>query len=203
MAQGASKPRRRKKIPQDHYDTVANMLMNVLPNHMILSQCSMRWNKPKQYVQDVIVRVHEDWAAQAALTADTRRHQIRQGFEVLLMKALKGTPNAQGQAGNGDLHLAARIMSELGKLDGCYKPAQSEINVNHGGQIGMGIALGALGFKSQDEVRDRIEELRARLAKQGPAALQAPAQTPGIPTALETMTPTAATSGFIDVEEGD
>jgi hypothetical protein len=202
MAQGA-KPKRRKKIPQDHYDTVANMLMNVLPNHMILSQCSMRWNKPKAYVQDVIVRVHEDWATQAAMTADTRRHQIRQGFEVLLMKALKGHPNAQGgQSSPGDLHLASRIMRELGLLDGCYKPATSEINITHGGQVGMGIALGALGFKSQDEVRDRIDELRAQLAKQGPAALQAP-QGSGTPAATDAHVPTAATSGFIDVEEGD
>ncbi len=196
----SGKPKRRKKIPTEHYDTVSAMLMNVVPTPMILTQLSMRWGKAKKYVSDVIVRVHEDWATQAALTADTRRHQIRAGFEQLLTKAMRPTnPNAPQAQQVGDLRLAAHIMRELGLLDGCYKPTGVDINVS--GQVGVGIALGALGFKSQDEVKDRIAELQKKLAIQGPSAISVPpSQNHAQATNLLT-TPSAAVSAFEDDDE--
>lgn len=156
--------KRRKRIPQEHYDTVSTMLIGMVPYSEIQKQLSMRWAKPRKYVMDVMVQVQHDWAANAALLADTRRHQIRAGFEKVLLMAAQQTPP--------DLHVMTRVMRELGLLDGCYQPA--EVNVNHAGAIGVGISLGGLGFKTPDEVRSRIEELRAQLAAQGPKAIQSP-----------------------------
>jgi hypothetical protein len=159
-AQGSTGPKKRRRIPIEHYDRVSTMLVSMVPYSMIVKQLSAEWKKPKKYIMEVVTAVHEDWANQAAVTQHTRRHQIRQAFEFLYMKATAAK----------DITNAARIMRELGLLDGSY--AKTEVAVSHSGGVGVGISLGALGFKTPDEVQARIEELRARLALEGPKVLQ-------------------------------
>lgn len=156
--------KRRRRIPQEHYDAVSTMLISMVPYSMIIQQLHMKWSKPKKYVTDIIKQVHTDWAETAALVADTRRHQIRNGFEKMLMMATAAK----------DLPTMVRIQIELGKLDGCYVPHQAVITHQGAVGVGVGIALGGLGFKDPDEVRSRIDELQKKLAAQGPQALQAP-----------------------------
>jgi hypothetical protein len=183
----------RRKYPQEHYDTVSTMLISMVPYAEIQKQLSMRWGKPRKYVLDVMRYVHQDWASNAALLADTRRHQIRAGFErVFLLASQRQT----GQQSDPDLHVMTRVMRELGLLDGCYVP--SEVNVNHTGAVGVGIALGALGFKSPDEVKARIDELRATLAAQGPRALTAPAPDAGL--AVSGLAGTVSDMSVIDID---
>jgi hypothetical protein len=159
--------RRRKRIPQEHYDTVATMLISMVPYTEIQKQLSMRWAKPRKYILDIISQVHTDWQAEAAATMGTRRNQIRQGFEALYMKALK----------ENKLVVAAMVMKELGKLDGAYATEELAVQHHHSGVVGqVGISLGGLGFKSPDEVRARIEALRAQLASAGPQVLAPAAQ---------------------------
>lgn len=147
------------------------MLISMFPHFMIVSQLSMRYGKPRTYVEDLIKRVHDDWAINAAAIADTRRHQVRHGFEKIMMIAA-GKKDAAGHP-TPALDVMVRVQRELGLLDGCYVP--NTVNVNHTGAVGVGISLGGLGFKSPEEVAARVDELRARLAAQGPGALSRPA----------------------------
>lgn len=66
----------------------------------------------------------------------------------------------------GDHSAAVSAMRALISMHGL---AKATVNVAMTGSVG--INLGALGFKSPEEVRDRIEELRARLKQDGPMAL--------------------------------
>lgn len=158
------KPAKRRargpKIPLAHKQTVQSHLISMMPMPMVVDQCSASWGKPRKYVMAVIQAVEQEWAEEAALVAPTRRHQIRAGMEALYRLAIS----------KDKLTVAAFTLKELGKLDGCYQPEQ--LQVEHSGAVGVGISLGALGFKSPEEVESRIDELRARLAAQGPRALQ-------------------------------
>lgn len=160
---GTGSTKRKKRIPIEHYDRVSLMLISMVPYSEIEKQLALSWNKPRTYVRDVIHQVHTDWAEGAAMVQETRRHQIRQGFEALFMKCMVASPP--------QLRTAARILAELGRLDGCYQPDQVAVQVQGG--IGVGISLGSLGFKSPQEVHDRVEYLQKLIATQGPAALQA------------------------------
>lgn len=160
---GTGKPRRKKRIPIEHTDRVSLMLISMVPYSEIEKQLSASWGKPRLYVREVIRQVHQDWAEGAAVTQDTRRHQVRQGMEGLYMKAIQ----------KNDLQTAARVLTELGRLDGCYSPDRAVVDHNHAGQVGVGISLGSLGFKSPQEVADRVEWLRSQIKSQGPAAIQA------------------------------
>lgn len=157
----APRPRRKRRIPIEHYDRVSLMLISMVPYPEIEKQLSMSWGKPRKYIRDIISQVHADWEEGAALVAHTRRNQIRLGMEALFLKATQ----------KGDLQTAARVLTELGRLDGCYQA--EKVQVTHQGQVGVGISLGSLGFKSSDEVRDRIEYLQKQLEAEGPKALTA------------------------------
>lgn len=161
-APGTGAPKKkRKRIPIEHYDRVQLMLISMVPYSEIEKQLALSFNKPRSYVRDVIKQVHEDWAEGAALTVETRRHQIRQGMEGLYMKAIQ----------KGDLQTAARVITELGRLDGCYVP--DRVQVQHQGQVGVGISLGALGFKSPQEVAARVDWLKSQIAARGPQVIAA------------------------------
>lgn len=147
---------------QDQVDVVHNMLVNMVPYSEIERQLSARWRVSRKRVHNLIKLVLDEWSASSSALTPARRHQIRGGFEALFLRANQ----------KGDIGLAARILGELAKLDGCYAPTQAQVNVTGAMGVGVGINLGGLGFKSADEVRDRIEELRGRLAKQGPSLLQ-------------------------------
>lgn len=159
---GTGKPRK-KRIPIEHYDRVSLMLISMVPYPEIEKQLSLSYGKSRKYIREIISQVHNDWAEGAALVQDTRRHQVRLGFEGLYLKAVQ----------KGDLQTAARVLTELGRLDGCYMP--DKVAVTHQGQVGVGIALGSLGFKSPQEVADRVEWLKAQIIANGPKAI-APGQ---------------------------
>lgn len=163
---GGSKPpgqRRKRRIPIEHYDRVSLMLISMVPYSEIEKQMSLSWGKSRSYVRDIIKEVHTDWAEGALLVQDTRRHQIRQGFEALYMRCMNSQPP--------QLRTAARILAELGRLDGCYLPDQVE--VSHQGTVGVGISLGSLGLKNPQEVTDRIAYLQHLIDTRGAGALQA------------------------------
>lgn len=155
---GTGKPRK-KRIPIEHYDRVRVMMISMLPYSEIEKQCGNSWGKNRSYVRSVISAVHADWEEGAASVVNTRRHQIREGFEYLYQKAV----------GDKDWAVAARVLTELGRLDGCYMP--DKVAVHHQGQVGVGLALGSLGFKSPQEVAERVEWLKAQIAAKGPQAL--------------------------------
>jgi len=185
----------KRRFPPEHYDRISTMLIAMVPYPMIERQLTLEWQKPKSYIANCIKQVHQDWAQAAAMVEDTRRHQIRHGFEALFMKA------SAAKDGN----LATRIMHELGMLDGCYQQAQ-QVNVSHGGGVNVGISLGALGFKSPDEVQGRIEYLRGELAKRGPSALQGAlgAGPPTIQGASQTVKPPSGQDrAIVDVADPD
>lgn len=144
-----------------HYDTVSLLLISMVPYSEIEKQMSMAWSRQRSYVRGVIKQVMEDWEANAALLVDKRRGQVRGAWEALYNKCVA----------KGDLNAAAKCMTEIGKLDGCYAPEQVNLNHTHQGNVGVGISLGSLGFKSADDVRDRIEYLRGQVAEQGASAL--------------------------------
>lgn len=188
---GAKKRKRLKRYPLEHTDQISTLLISMVPYAEIEKQCSLRWNKPRQYVVQVIAHVTQDWGATAAVIAETRRHQIRQAWEYLYRQCMA----------KSDLKAAAYVLTQLGKLDGCYAPESMDIAHSHTGSIGVGISLASLGLRSPEEVSTRIDELRARLAAQGPKALQA-----GQPSAVATAilaastppnyaTPTSTTNG--------
>ncbi len=162
MARGTGAPNRsprKKRYPIEHYDRCSVMLISMVPTSEIEKQLSMSWGKPRAYVRTLITHIHRDWEEGAALTQNTRRHQIRQGFEALFMKCIT----------KGDLQTAKGILTELGRLDGCYLP--DRVAVEHSGGVGVGISLGSLGFKSPQEVAERVEWLQAQIAARGMQAL--------------------------------
>lgn len=160
MSASGGTAKKRRRIPIEHYDRVSTMLISMVPYSMIARQLSGEWKKTKKYIMEVIQTIHEDWADQSALATPGRKHQIRQAFEHLFItaKTAKDTGNA------------TRILRELALLDGSY--AKTQVAIEHSGSMGVGINLGALGFKTPDEVQARIEEIRERLAAQGPKFLQ-------------------------------
>ncbi len=152
--------KRRRRIPNEHYDQISTMLIAMMPLSEILKQASAKFGKAKTYVREVVRQIHEDWEADAAPIASTRRNQIRQGMELLYRQA-----NA-----DKDWSTCAKILTELGRLDGVYAPERA--TVTHQGQVGVGISLGSLGFKSPQEVRDRVDWLKSQIAAKGASAVQ-------------------------------
>lgn len=150
---------KRKRYPPEHVDRCNAMLTAMMPYAKVESELAKAFNKPPKYIRDLMRYVHDQWAEQASLVADSRRHQIRQGFEMLYLRA----------TADKDWPSCTRIMTELGKLDGCYKPAQ--LDVTHSGNVGVGLSLGTLGFSSPQEVHDRIAYLENELDTKGATAL--------------------------------
>jgi hypothetical protein len=192
MARGTGSPRR-KRIPLEIYDTVRVMLAGMLPLAEIEKQVGNRFDKSRPYVRDVIRTIHQDWADGAVMVQETRRHQIREGWQQLYRQA-----NA-----DKDWHACAKILTELGRLDGCYSPSQ--VQVQHQGAIGVGISLGSLGFKTPQEVAARVDWLKAQIAARGPSAIQAAqpqlvAQAQLSDTAPDNHDPSTYPSNVIDVD---
>ena len=155
-------PKRRRKFPLEHVDRCSALLIAMVPYAQLIKTLSQEWHKPVKYVKDLVVHIHEDWAGTAALVTETRKHQVRQAFEALYMKA--GTAK--------DHNAQARILREIGLLDGCYQAQKVDHTINGHLGVGVGISLGSLGFNNPEEVAARIEHLRGMLASQGPKALQ-------------------------------
>lgn len=159
MTQSTKTPRR-IRVTAEHFEKVSTMLTAMMPNSQIEKQCALEWVKTRTYVRKVIAAVHQSWAESAALIQDTRRHQLREAGQFLYVQALS----------NKERSVALHALEYLAKLDGVAAP--SKVDVTHNGQVGVGISLGNLGYKSSQDVMSRIDELRAKLAKQGPSALQ-------------------------------
>ena len=181
-----------KKPPKAaRIDEVTAMLRNMVPYSVIQQQLSLRWGMSRASIMGIIRRVHADWAVDAATVSDTRRHQIRNGFEQLFMQA----------QGAKKLDLAARILGELARLDGCIAPTAVNMQVQGQVGVGVGISLGTLGFKSPDEVRARIDELQNRLKTQGPIMLTGgQALSASLATLANLPTPTGTSADDDDLD---
>lgn len=163
-------PARRTKIAKAYstvnrqfMDEVQSLLVNLVPYSQIEKIMSQKWRKPRPFVRKVIQWVHNEWAFTSTDPefTKTRKDTIRNAFQNLYTKA----------ASQSEFNVMATVLKELSHLDGLYAPRQVDISGQVASTIGVGIGLAALGYKSADDVRIRLDELKARLKEHGPQAL--------------------------------
>jgi len=172
MAQGINRTvsrARPRKFKQERIDQVIGMLQNMIPYHMIKKQLAEKWGCGREMVGKYIHHVHEVWAEEAALIAGQRRHQIRVAYETLYMKFLSS-------GDDHDLKMAMAALRELSFLDGVN--AQVPGAIQNQVQVAVGLNLASLGFQSPEQVRARVEELRARIKEEGGQTLTGPQFSP-------------------------
>lgn len=107
-----------------------------------------------------VARVLDRWEKEAGDTKPIRKHQVRQSLRTVFQAALQ----------QQKLKVCVDALREMAKIDGLYEPIQ--VGIGGGVEVGAGMGLGMMGFKSGDDVRERIEELEARLLNGGPRSTQ-------------------------------
>lgn len=140
-------------------DEVTGMLATMVPHGMIIKNLAAKWGVKRPTVRRYIERVYDEWFDQAQYDnfQTNRRDQLRHAYQTLYMKALS----------EGQYATCSGILRELGHLDGTYAPKEIQL----GGAVGVGLGLATLGFKTPEEVAERIEELKEMIESGGPTAI--------------------------------
>ncbi len=172
------KPRRRKfaKYP-DRLNQVEAALATCVPEPQIRRRLAAQFGVSEatagQYIKEVRDRWREDAIASGSMDREARRDQVRMQLQTVVMRAM----NAQSSTGgknpvtypDPDLRAAIAGLRELKNLDGLDDAAPETAGPTIHSQFNVGLAFGPMGFKSPEEIRANLEELRERFATQGPA----------------------------------
>lgn len=143
----------RKELKQLRLRQVEKLLALQMGHAAIVRQVAKEHNVTERQVwydvQHVYKRIEEENVKERPMM----RHQMRATLRNFYQRALL----AQQWAA------ALGALDRLIKLDGLAEPEM--ISVQHGGTVGL--SLGALGFRSSAEVRERIIELQQRVGSNG------------------------------------
>jgi hypothetical protein len=123
-----------------------------LAHHEIVKQCQARFGISQRHSYRSIEKVYAIMEKNAEREKPMRKHQMRQTLRMIAQAALE----------RKDFRAAIAALDRVARIDGLYE--DMKFSLHHQGSVGVGIGLAALGFKSPQEVRGRIEELKERLA---------------------------------------
>jgi hypothetical protein len=123
----------------------------------IQQELGNEWGITRRTVRGYIAKIWKEWEKDSQPTPQ-RAAQRRSQLETVYQRALR----------SDDYKAAVQALDRLCRLDMLYPVEQVQIGVE--GKIGVGVGLAALGFKSPDDARNRIVELRERLSNGGPIA---------------------------------
>lgn len=151
MARGQTISRARERL-----DIVDQMLRQGYTRSSIQILLSKKWGMTRRQVRKYIAQVISAWEADAILNTENRITERRSQLEGVLEMALRQDPP--------NLKVAIAALDRLCKVDGCYPAQEVSLAVQ---QVGLGVGLGTLGFKSREEIRGRIDELKHRLLNGG------------------------------------
>lgn len=184
-----SHPRKRKFSKfQDRLQQIEAALANCVPEPQITRSCAKQFgvseNMVRQYIAEVRQRWREDSSSSGGAQREAKRDLIRVQLQTVVMRAFTRTVTRAGiTTPDPDLRAATVALRELKNLDGLDE-AKAEAGGNSPvSQFNVGLNFGPLGFKSPEEIRENLKELRAKFAEGGPAAFhghvsQPPAEGP-------------------------
>ena len=160
----AKRPKRVSPQTKARMVVVEEMLRALIPMETIKARQAKEWGITELAVKGIIDNVYDQWAIQAndPQFVSKQKNTLRESWKQIHIRALA----------KNDLHQAGRALEHLGKLDGCYPDEKLKVEASLA-MTGVGINLTTLGFSSPEEVRARIDELRARIAKGGVEAVTA------------------------------
>lgn len=136
-------------------DIVDKMIRGGYASTTIQIVLSKEWGITRRQIRNYIKKVYEIWEWEQGKATPARRRQRRHQLEYILETAMRARPP--------DTKTALQTLAILCRIDGIMPTEQLQVH-----QVGVGIGLSALGFQSQNDVRGRIDELKARLADGGP-----------------------------------
>lgn len=138
VARGA----RTAMIQQERLGKIADMLAQMIPNRTIRDTLSAQWGVTPATVEKLISDAYSELAGLGKLGQPARKDQMRDAFAEFYQQAMN----------IGDLKTAAVALDRLAKIDGCYAPTSSRVEVEASEAL-----VGKLN--SPDAVRDRIAKL--------------------------------------------
>lgn len=141
-----------RKANQDALRWVEKALSLQMSHHDIVAKGAPKWAASSRTVYRWIALVYERMEIQATRERPMRRQQMVGSLRMIMQKAVE----------LNKLHDAIDALDRIARLQGLY---QDQVAVTH--HAGDGVNLPAFGFKSRDEVRARVAELKARLLNGG------------------------------------
>lgn len=119
----------------------------------IVAEVSRKFGASTRTADDYIRRVREEWRKEAEVTAPQRRDETR-------ARLMKLRLTLEGKSAWSAVVSVERLLADIDGLR--LRPALQVECQPHAGH-----GLGSLGFKTAEEIRDRITELRTRFADAG------------------------------------
>lgn len=141
-------------VHQQRLGKIADMLAQMIPNRTIRDQLSAQWGITPDAVTKLIGEAYSELAELGKVGQAARKDQMRDAFAEFYTEAMN----------IGDLKTAAIALDRLAKIDGCYAPTSSRVELEASEAL-------AGSLNAPDSVRDRIAkylqdpELLARIEK--------------------------------------
>lgn len=141
---------------QSRVDFAERLLRQGLTSTTIETALRKKFNVRGRAARKYMTRVYERWDKDAKEVKPEMRLQKRVAqLEGVLELAMRRNPP--------DIKGATRAIALLCRVEGLFAD-----KVEVATTVGVGVGLGSFGFQSQADVRERVEELKARLANGGP-----------------------------------
>lgn len=128
-------------VQQQRLGRIADLLAQMVPTRTIRDRLSDEWRLNKSTVEKLIAQAYQDLAALGKIGAESRKDQMRDAFAEFYRDAMA----------IGDFKTAAVALDRLAKIDGCYAPVASKVEVDAGD--------GLVKLNAPDAVRARMAKL--------------------------------------------
>lgn len=137
----ASGPRA-KLIRAEQLGKIADMLAQMIPNRTIRARLSVEWNLTPDTIEKMIAQAYNELAALGKIGQPARKDQLRDAFAEFYQQAMN----------IGDFKSASVALDRMARIDGCYAPTSSKVEVDASGEF-------AAKLNAPDAVRERMANL--------------------------------------------
>lgn len=126
-------------VTQQRIGRIADMLAQMVPNRKIRDTLAIEWGITPDDVEKLIEKAYKELAGLGRIGQAARKDQMRDAFAEFYREALA----------IGDLKSASVALDRLAKIDGCYAPTSSKVEIDASNEL-------AGKLNAPDAVRERI-----------------------------------------------